>query len=248
LLLGAAMSTLMTGVGAVALPVEPATSTSAGLRIAPTHPASKPQAIVIDVPGFTASAPQTTFAPVLTPEPVVAAPPPDVDPLVERSAAVVVAPSADVSPAPPPPPASASDGLSELALLDQLLAALDDVIPAAWLAYRPGSVTAGGAVPRVQDNGAMLVPVADIVGDPNHLVVVVAHEWGHVLSISFGAGGFGAPPAGFPTTSSQPAEEWADCISVVLTGIDDPSHGLPPCPAEARRWTDDWLEAGPQPG
>jgi hypothetical protein len=78
------------------------------------------------------------------------------------------------------------------------------------------------------------------------LRVTVAHEFGHLIAYRYGSqSSSGSAPAGWPAYSNQPAEAWADCVSRAMTGIDDPSHGLPSCSGASLTWTANWLAAGP---
>lgn len=72
----------------------------------------------------------------------------------------------------------------------------------------------------------------------------LAHEWGHMIACDNGY----QPPAGWPASPEvQPwagspvgwnAENWADCVALVLTGVDGgPSRDYPPCTEDQRTFT-----------
>lgn len=80
----------------------------------------------------------------------------------------------------------------------------------------------------------------------------LAHEWGHMVACGDGY----QPPAGWPASPEvQPwagspvgwnAENWADCVALVLTGVDGgPSRDYPPCNEDQRAFTSRILFATP---
>jgi hypothetical protein len=125
--------------------------------------------------------------------------------------------------------------------------AYEAVIPAAWRAAIPARLSVvGGDTSRAWEDRRIEIASAHANGPDPLLRNVVAHEFGHLIAFRYGAQQpFGAGPEGFPAYSGRPEEAWADCTALALTGVDDPSHGLPPCHGEPLSWTRGWLSPGP---
>lgn len=162
----------------------------------------------------------TTTSPPVTAPPTTVAPPPP-------------------APAPPPPPPTAPG--------DRARAAFDAAVPAAWRAVIPVDIRMiGGTTSWSWPNGRIEVSSYHLTHGAGVLAVTLAHEFGHLIAFRFGSQAFhGAAPSGWPAYSGRPEEAWADCVARALTGIDDPSHGLPSCSGAALSWTATWLAQGP---
>jgi hypothetical protein len=125
-------------------------------------------------------------------------------------------------------------------------AAYETAVPAAWrgvitisIELIDGSTSWGWPSGKIQVSAAHLRTDAE-------LRITLAHEFGHMIAYRYGSQSpYGAAPAGWPSYSGQPNEAWADCVAQAFTGIDDPSHGLPSCPAASLAWTASWLAQGP---
>ncbi|MGH9274298.1 MAG: hypothetical protein ACRDZU_06600, partial [Acidimicrobiales bacterium] len=137
-------------------------------------------------------------------------------------------------PAPPVPPAQ------------RAWAAYDASVPAAWRGAITVSIELiGGSTSWGWQSGLIQVSAAH-ARDDDELRATLAHEFGHLIAYRYGAQSTnGAAPVGWPSYSDQPVEAWADCVTQAFTGLDDPSHGLPSCPAASLAWTATWLAQGP---
>ncbi len=99
-----------------------------------------------------------------------------------------------------------------------------------------------GSTSWAHSNGVIAIGSNHANGNFNHLVDVVAHEFGHQVAYRFGSQAYpGAAPEGWPAPPQRPEEAWADCVQTAFTGRINPSHGLPPCAGEQRSWAANWL-------
>ena len=151
------------------------------------------------------------------------------------------------SPAPPAPEPSPAPPSAAIDPVERATAALMSIEPGAWTSSVPYRIEMiGGSASWAASNGVIYIPTDVAAGDWTMLVVTLGHEWGHLVAYWFGAQTYlGAPPDGFPADVAQPVEQWADCVSQVLTGVARPSHGLPPCRPDSLAFTADFLANGP---
>lgn len=196
--------------------------------LAPSPPA---EPVAVATTSTTAAPPSTTT----TSAPTSVAPPPPVTTTPPAPRPVAPAPTA---PAPPPPPADLQ------AMVDD---AFRRAVPAGWRAAVPARISViDGSTSWASTDGTIKVARSHVTRGDEVLRVTLAHEFGHLIAFRHGTQGYlGAPPAGWPSFSSNPAESWADCVSRAMTGSPLPSHGLPPCPASSLTWTSSWLADGP---
>jgi hypothetical protein len=128
-----------------------------------------------------------------------------------------------------------------------LRAAYEASVPAAWrgaIAVRFEVI--GGSTSWAAHDGMISIGEQILSKGDALLRVTIAHEFGHLVAFRYGSQAFnGAAPTGWPSYSDAPEEAWADCVSHALTGIDDPSHGLPSCRDGSLSWSADWLSQGP---
>lgn len=221
--LGLSLATVsLTGVGAAITP-----SSAQAVR-APRAEASAPAVVTVDALDHAVATTSTTSPPTTVAAPVTttttAAPPP--------------APPTTVAPAPPPPPPPA------VSPLEHLRAVFASTVPAAWRAAIPVEiVTIGGTTSWAEPSGVIKVSTYH---QSHAVATTLAHEFGHLIAFRFGSQAFnGAAPVGWPSYSGRPEEAWADCVAHAFTGLAEPSHGLPACPAASLSWTRAWLAAGP---
>ncbi len=204
----------------------------------------------------TASLPTTPATPTSTPAPASTPAEPVAAPVTEPVApaptpAPASTPAPEAEPAPAALPTEASDAPVDVDsddpgtgdLVARVDAALDAVVPGAWRAAIPVQVSIiSGSTSWSFPGGSMQIGRYHATGSWSHLLTVVAHEFGHQIAFADGTQAYlGAPPSGWPYAGSQPAEAWADCVSLAFTGISDPSHGLGDCPAATLAWTATWL-------
>ena len=181
----------------------------------------------------TTEAPATTTTTVPPPPPAPAPPPP-----APRPAAPTPAPAPAPPAPPPPPPVSPQQRVEE---------AFSAAVPAAWR----GAITVrleviDGNTSWAHSDGLIQVGTTHANGSRPRLLATLAHEFGHLIAFRYGSQAYnGAAPEGWPAYSDRPEEAWADCVSQVVTGVVDPSHGLPPCSGDSLSWTADWLGQGP---
>lgn len=199
-------------------------SATASLPPTPATPTSTP------APAPTAAAP--VVAPPVTTEPPAPAPMPAPDP-----AAALPTEASDA------PADASSDDPGTGDLVARVNAALDAVVPSAWRAAIPVQVSIiRGSTSWSFPGGSMQIASYHATGSWAHLLTVVAHEFGHQIAFADGTQAYlGAPPAGWPYADAEPAEAWADCVSLAFTGVSDPSHGLGTCPSVTLAWTATWL-------
>lgn len=126
-------------------------------------------------------------------------------------------------------------------------AAYAEAVPASWRAAAGVRFDLiGGSTSWSLTNGRMEISQFHANGDYAHLKAVLAHEFGHIVAFRWGTQAFlGAAPEGWPTFGPSPEESWSDCVSLALSGLNDPSPGLPSCSGASLAWTADWLAAGP---
>lgn len=213
----------LSGVGAAITP------SSTRPASAPSSAAPAPAAVPVDAVDLVVTTPSTTSPPTTVAAPITttttAAPPPP--------------PPTTVAPAPPPPPPAPA-----VSPLEHLRAVFGATVPAAWRAAIPVEIiTIGGTTSWAEPSGVIKVSTYH---QSHALATTLAHEFGHLIAFRYGSRAFnGAAPVGWPSYSGRPEEAWADCVAHAFTGIADPSHGLPACPAASLSWTRAWLAAGP---
>ena len=183
--------------------------------------------------------PTTTVAPTTVPPTTVPPPPPPTTVAAPRTPPTTRAPAAPPTTAAPAPAPS-----GDLATYASGL--LQEMVPAAWLAAVPARVSViDGDTSWSYDDGTIDMAVSHL-SSHNIARFTVAHEWGHLVAWKYGTNAYnGAGPAGFPYSGSLPAEMWADCVGVVISGVSQHSHGLPGCPGDALSFTSSWLAGGP---
>jgi hypothetical protein len=126
-------------------------------------------------------------------------------------------------------------------------AAYEAAVPAVWRDAIPVRLEViEGNTSWAFHDGTIQIGRSVATGKEAILRATVAHELGHLVAFRYGSQAFnGAAPEGWPAYSSRPEEAWGDCVSRALTGVNDPSHGLPPCEGASLGWTADWMAAGP---
>ncbi len=177
---------------------------------------------------------------------------PGAAPVAAEEATVAIPPSPTTSapPPPPPPPAAAPSPPPPPAPPDpaaRVRHAFDAAVPAAWRGAIPVRFELiGGATSWASPDGTIQVSDYHASAGEDLLRSVLAHEYGHLIAFRYGSQRYnGAAPEGWPAYSDRPEEAWADCVAQAMTGIVDPSHGLPPCAGSSLSWTSTWLDAGP---
>jgi hypothetical protein len=170
-----------------------------------------------------------------------AAPPPTTattSTTVPPPAPTTTAPPVPPAPTPPPPPT---------APIEEVRASYLASVPAAWRgAIEVDLAVIGGSTSWSYPSGRIEVSTSHHSRGSGVLATTLAHEFGHLISHRYGTRAFnGAAPAGWPAYSGRPEEAWADCVAQAFTGLADPSHGLPACPAATLQWTQAWLGSGP---
>lgn len=211
---------------------DPGTETIVGAQ------ARSPRAAVLPDPTTTTAAPAAP-APAVTPPPApVAAPAPA--PVPTPAPAPAPAPAA-ATPAPAPQPAEAPEW--------RVQRAFEAGVPAVWRAALPTRLeVVPGTTSWAHGSGTISIATSHASADFDHLVDVVAHEFGHLIAFRYGTGGYaGAGPEGWPAPPERPEEAWADCVQTAFTGRHNPSHGLAPCGGEQLSWAAAWLAVGPPP-
>lgn len=120
-------------------------------------------------------------------------------------------------------------------------------VPSAWRQAIPVRLeVVPGDTSWARSSGVIQVSEHHARGTEAVLRATVAHEFGHLIAFRYGSQRFvGAAPEGWPPYSHDPAEAWADCVARAMTGVDDPSHGLPSCAGASLSWTASWLGEGP---
>jgi hypothetical protein len=186
--------------------------------------------------------PPTTTVPPTTVPPTTLPPAPPPPPPPTTVAAPRTPPTTRVQPTPTTAPAPAPSG--DLAAF--AAGVLQEMVPAAWLAAVPARISViDGDTSWAYDDGTIDMAVTHLAS-PSIARFTVAHEWGHLVAWKYGTNAYnGAAPAGFPYSGSQPAEMWADCVGVAISGVSQHSHGLPGCPGDALSFTSSWFAAGP---
>ncbi len=203
--------------------------------IAPAPPATQAPA---PVPTTAAPAPAPPPAPAPAPAPpTTAAPAP-----VPTTAAPAPAPQPAAVPAAEPAPAQTQEST-----LERIERAFRQGVPPAWRAEIPTRFeVVEGRTSWAHGSGLIQIGTTHAESSFEHLVDVIAHEFGHLIAFDFGSQAFaGAAPQGWPTASDRPEEAWADCVQHAFTGRANPSHGLPPCQGSSLTWAIDWLAPGP---
>ena len=180
--------------------------------------------------------PETTPPPVEVPT-TVAAPPTTAAPAPAPAAARTGTGSCPRSPAARPPSTPAT----------RVQMAYESSVPAAWRsAITVRFELIEGNTSWAAHDGTIQIGSVHANGSDALLRATVAHEFGHLVAFRYGSQAFnGAAPDGWPAYSSRPEEAWADCVSRALSGVNDPSHGLPACGGSSLSWTADWVGAGP---
>jgi hypothetical protein len=190
-----------------------------------------------ELPALPVAAPDVT----VPPEPVSVEPPPE-SVSVEPPPAPV-----DSPPAPEPVPVEAPAEAPPSDPMERVETVYREVVPAEWraaIAVRFELID--GNTSYASPDGTVQISSVHANGRDALLRATIAHEFGHLVAFSFGSQAFnGAAPEGWPSYSDMPEEAWADCVSRALTGLDDPSHGLPSCEGDSLSWTADWMAAGP---
>lgn len=103
-----------------------------------------------------------------------------------------------------------------------------------------------GTTSWAHSSGVISIARSHAGGDFDHLVDVVAHEFGHLIAFEHGTKEYaGAGPEGWSAPAERPEEAWADCVQRAFTGRESASHGLAPCEGEQLSWATHWLSAGP---
>lgn len=192
----------------------------------------------------TSAATSTTAGPPPPPPPpttaAVAAPPPP-PPAPTPTPAPTPAPAPAT--APPPAPVEPQESLQQ-----RIERAYVAGVPAAWrstIAVRLEVIE--GSTSWAQGGGRIMISRSHAESRFEHLVDVVAHEFGHQVAFEFGTGAYaGAAPKGWPEPAENPAEAWADCVQKVFTGRTNPSHGLHACAGEQLSWAANWLSTPPR--
>ncbi|MGQ0830241.1 MAG: hypothetical protein ACT4OV_01025 [Microthrixaceae bacterium] len=177
------------------------------------------------------AAPETTAPPTTVP-----APPTTVAPAPAPRPAPAPAPA----PPPPPPPPPVDPAV-------RVQAAYERSVPAAWRsAISVRFQLIEGNTSWAAHDGTIQIGSAHANGSDAALRATVAHEFGHLIAFRYGSQAFnGAAPEGWPAYSNRPEEAWADCVSRAFSGVNDPSHGLPPCAGSSLSWTSSWVGTGP---
>ena len=188
-----------------------------------------PVDLATTVPETSAPAPPPPVAPTPAPAPPVAAPPATAPP-------VTAPPQAPATP--PPPPESPAQRVHR---------AYAAGVPAPWHAILPARLEViPGSTSWARGDDTILIAQSHAAASFEHLVDVVAHEYGHLIAFRYGSGAYpGAAPTGWPSTSDRPEEAWADCVQTAFTGRENPSHGLQPCRGESLSWARSWLHQFP---
>lgn len=212
--------------------VEPVPTTTAAPVSSPRP--EDPPAVAPEAPTTT----ETVPAPPPTPEPAPSEPPapepPAPAPAPPAPVPVVAAPS------PPPPPPAQS-------LQDTVDHSYRSSVPQRWRSAVPARLeVVNGTTSWAWSDGRILIAQSHARSGAGHLAVIITHEFGHLIAFAHGSGAYdGAPPAGWPPATSNPAEHWADCVQQVFTGTIAPSHDLPPCAGEQLSWAHRFLSNGP---
>jgi hypothetical protein len=180
--------------------------------------------------------PTSTTAAPAPPEPAVTAPPAPAPAPAEAAPALPATPA----PAPPPPPPAEDPAW-------RVQRAYETGVPPAWRAAMPTRLeVVPGSTSWAHGSGTISIAESHAAADFEHLVDVVAHEFGHLIAFRFGTGEYaGAGPEGWPAPPARPEEAWADCVQTAFTGRRNPSHGLAPCGGDQLTWAAAWLAVGP---
>lgn len=194
-------------------------------------------------------------APAVTTPPTTAttSAPPDPQPSVPVATTTTTTVAAQPPPPPPPPapaptpPPTAPAPAPTESLQQRIERALATGVPARWRADIAVHLEViEGGTSWAHGDGRILVGRSHAEGRFEHLVDVVAHEFGHLIAFRYGTGEYpGAAPAGWPAPPSMPEEAWADCVQTVFTGRLNPAHGLPPCSGDQLSWARQWLDTNP---
>lgn len=186
---------------------------------------SPPETTVPPAPPTTASS-----APAAAPHPPATAAPPPPPP----------APPAPPEPE-PAPPAPPQDPMV------RVQAAYEATVPAAWRDAVPVQFQLiEGNTSWASHDGTIQVGSTHYNGSDNLLRATIAHEFGHLIAFRYGSQAYnGAAPDGWPAYGDRPEEAWADCVSRVFSGVNDPSYGQRPCEGSSLGWTADWVGGGP---
>ncbi len=221
--------------------VQPPTPSAAVAPASDVVPAADPRTSVV-IGSFDVAPPATTVPATTAPAPTA---PASATPTATPTGAAPAPAPPETAPTPPAPPAP----VPAASRRDRVEDALRGAVPPAWLAATsPRIEIIPGATSFAHGDGLIEVGTTHADGSDAHLADVLAHEVGHLVAFGWGTQRFaGAAPEGWPAPagSADPAEAWADCVQLVFTGRVNPSHGLAPCPEDARRWTETWLAAGP---
>jgi hypothetical protein len=182
--------------------------------------------------------PPPTTAPPAPPTTAVAAP----AAARPRTAAAAPPPPPPAPPAPAPAPAAPPQDPAV-----RVQAAFEAAVPAAWRNVVPVHFQLiEGNTSWASHDGTIQLGSTHYNGTDGLLRATIAHEFGHLIAFRYGSQAYnGAAPDGWPAYSDRPEEAWADCVSRALTGVNDPSHGLPACEGGSLSWTADWVGAGP---
>jgi hypothetical protein len=193
-------------------------------------------------PAQPVAVPETTVPPTTAPAPTTTAPPPPPKPAPAPTPTPrVAAPAPPPAPKAPPAPARPADPAA------RVQAAYEASVPAAWRDAVPVRFQLiDGNTSWAAHDGTIQIGSTHYNGSDNLLRATIAHEFGHLIAFRYGSQAFnGAAPEGWPAYGSRPEEAWADCVSRAFTGVNDPSHGLPPCAGSSLSWTADWVAPGP---
>lgn len=206
-------------------------------------------AVTIPPTPETQPAPTTSssLAPTTTVASTVPAPTSTVAPPTSAPAITIPAPApAPVAATPPPPPPTTPPAPQETAL-QRVERAYATGIPAAWRnAIDIRLEIIEGNTSWAEGGGRIMISRSHAESKFDHLVDVVAHEFGHQVAFKYGTGAYaGAAPKGWPEPANNPAEAWADCVQSSFTGRANPSHGLAPCGGEQLSWARNWLQNVP---
>lgn len=185
-------------------------------------------------------APEITAPPTTATPPTTAPPPPPPPTTAPPAARTTPAPPAAPKPPPPPPPPPPDPAA-------RVQAAYEASVPAAWRsAIAVHFQLIEGNTSWASHDGTIQIGSTHYNGSESLLRATVAHEFGHLIAFRYGSQAYnGAAPEGWPAYGNSPEEAWADCVSRAFSGVNDPSHGLPPCAGDSLSWTANWVSAGP---
>lgn len=127
------------------------------------------------------------------------------------------------------------------------MALLREVVPAIWLeAVMVRVEVIPGRTSWSYQGGLIEIGAWQLNSSERRARNTLAHEWGHQAAWKYGTDDYnGAPPAGFPYSGRKGEEMWSDSVGEVLTGVVNPTGGLPPCSTQAQSFTHEFLDAGP---